>query len=434
MRRITSKGKRFYGWIALSGACLVYFSGCGNIYYSFGVFLPSICNDLGWTRATVAGAYSLMLLLLGLVGPIAGFSVTRFGPRKSIILGNTLAALGLVALRQTTEVWHLYLFYGIMAGVGVSLGMLIPSSTVATNWFERKRPLALSLVIVSGGIGGLVLPPLISVLNSELGWQTGWLILGCTHLVLAVFIPGLIIRDKPEEVGQLPDGSLGEDSQGTPAPSDISDAYRRARDWTTRAAVRTPAFWLIGLLIATHFFSVNIVLTHQVAYVEDSGFSHIIAATALGLIPGVSILGRLVFGPLAIRFDVRHLTAVSLAGMMIALVILVTAKALFLVYLYAVVFGVCHGAVMVARFDLTSSFFGRANFAQILGWQQVIAFGVGAAAAPLAGAIHDVWGSYTPAFIVMIVFLAVGIASAIICKPPMPDKVAPAPNSDFKRD
>ena len=153
------KDRGFYGWIALAGAALVYFTTSGVFYYSYGVFLPAICKEYGWSRALVGGALSVALLALGLPSPLIGTSITRFGPRANIVFGNILIVFGLTGMSIATEVWQLYLFYGILGGLGAGFGLYMASTAVVNNWFIRKRSVAMGLLISTGGLGGFVFPP-----------------------------------------------------------------------------------------------------------------------------------------------------------------------------------------------------------------------------------------------------------------------------------
>ncbi|MCD6567466.1 MAG: hypothetical protein J7K94_01830, partial [Dehalococcoidia bacterium] len=112
----TTKG--FYGWTALSGAMLVYFTTSGTFFYSYGVFLPIMCNQYDWSRVMVGAGISIALLAFGLPGPLIGASIARFGPRVNIIFGNLLVAIGLACMSIATEIWQLYLFYGVFIGLG----------------------------------------------------------------------------------------------------------------------------------------------------------------------------------------------------------------------------------------------------------------------------------------------------------------------------
>jgi len=115
--KIIKNGRGFYGWIALTGAMLVYFTTSGTFFYSYGVFLPTMCNEYGWSRVIVGGGLSVALLAFGLPSPLIGASIARFGPRANLVFGNLLVAVGLAGMSITTKVWQIYLFYGIMVGL-----------------------------------------------------------------------------------------------------------------------------------------------------------------------------------------------------------------------------------------------------------------------------------------------------------------------------
>jgi MFS family permease len=202
-----TKSRGCYGWIALAGAALVYFATSGTFYYSYGVFLPAICTEYGWSRAVVGGAVSVTMLAFGLPSPIIGASIARFGPRVNIVFGNLLVVVGLAGMSIMREVWHLYLFYGILVGLGGGFGTYMALTTVVNNWFIRKRSLGMGLLISSGGLGGFAFPPLATWLISSFGLQMAWLAMAIIQLVCSVLIGGLIlVRNRPEDVGQTPDG------------------------------------------------------------------------------------------------------------------------------------------------------------------------------------------------------------------------------------
>lgn len=412
----------FYGWIALAGAMLVYFCGCGNIFYAYGVFMPSMIGEFGWSRVAFGGAFSLFFLLSGMPGPLIGASIVRFGPRANIIVGNALAALGLAALFFTSEPWQLYLFYGVFVGLGNGFGMFAATTTIANNWFIRRRSLAMGLTVAAGGLGGLAFPPLITMLISFTDWRAAWVVLAFTHLVLAVVVGGLIlIRDKPENLGQLPDGVAAEAQEGSsPGVNTASRVYQTAVDWETGQAMRRLTTWLMVIFGSANIFALNVMNVHQVAHLKDIGFSPIVAATALGLLPGMSIIGRLGFGALADRIEPRYLAAACLTLQAVAVIILLNARDLPLIYLYAIIFGICYGGLIVSYPTMLGAYYGRARYAQILGWMLPAVTAMGAIGGPLAGAIHDATNTYSLAFMVVVAFSAIGAACAFLARPPKP--------------
>ncbi len=370
----------------------------------------------------MGGAVSIALLAFGLPSPLIGASIARFGARANIIFGNLLVVLGLAGMIITTEVWQLYLFYGILVGMGAGFGMYMTSTTVVNNWFIRKRSLAMGLVISAGGLGGFAFPPLATWLISSFGLQMAWLALAIIQLVCAVLIGGLIlIRNRPEDMGQTPDSisnayanEIEEETSHTPR------VYQSPVDWQTRQAIRNPIIWLIATLCSASSLALGTVTAHQVAYLMDIGFSPIVAAMALGLVSGTSILGRLGFGLLGVRFEVRHLAVFGSFTQVIALVILLTTKSLHLIYTYTVLFGISSGAFVVALPTFIGAYYGRVHYTQILGLIFPLTLVAEAAGPIIAGAINDAMGTYIPAFVIITGFSTVGLVCAILAYPPKP--------------
>jgi len=246
--------------------------------------------------------------------------------------------------------------------------------------------------------------------------------LAMIQLTCAVVIGGLIlVRNRPEDMGQAPDGiSNAHANKIEEETGHASGVYQSPMDWQTRQAVRKPTTWLIATLCAANLLAIGTVAAHQVAYLKDIGFSPIVAAMALGLIPGMSTVGRLGFGLLGVRFEVRHLAIVSFIIQLTALIILLTTKTLLLICIYAILFGVSYGALIVALPTFIGAYYGRTHYAQILGLIFPLATIAEAAGPIIAGAINDAMGTYIPAFAIITGFSAVGLACAIFAYPPKP--------------
>jgi len=421
-----TKREKFYGWTALAGAMLVYFGMCGDISYAFGVFLPVMGEDFAWSRSALSGAFTTFWVVGGLLGPLAGISISRFGARKSIIISNIIAVLGLLGMSWVQEVWHVYLFFGVLLGIGIAFGEFIPTTAIVNNWFIRRRALAMSLLFASGGISGFAFPPMISWLISGIGWRLTWVCLAGIHLILAVILGGILVRNKPEELGQVPDGkTIGAIQEATAGSPPVSRVYQTKVDWKVRDAIRTPALWLIMIFSAAGMFTLSFLMLHQVAYLQDLDFSHMKASTTFGLLVGMSILGRLVCGALGTRFESRYLAAAFLALFAIGMVILVNAKTLPFIYLYAVLSGISYGALIVLQPAIFGAYFGRTYYAEIVGWTAPV-MTVVCAASPLLGAfLYDITGSYLPTFWVAIGFLGLGLVCALLARPPRPPNNTP---------
>lgn len=414
------KRPQFYGWTTLIGVMLAYCGVCGDITYAYGVFLPQIGETLNWSRSALSGPYTVFIIVAGMLGPVAGITVSKFGARKNIIFSNIIAILGLLGMSQVREIWQVYFFFGLMAGIGIAFGEFIPTTTVVNNWFIQRRSLAMGLLFASGGLGGFALPPLISWLISGLGWRWAWVCLAGIHLLLTVIMGGILIRSRPADVGQVPDGGSKATRQTDINVITSRRVYQTAVDWKVGDALRTKALWLMMAIFSATWFTMNMLTTHQVAYLQDLLFSPMMSATALGLTIGMSIIGRLVCGALGMRFEGRYLAAIFLASMGLGILSLVYGRGISYVYLYSILTGIGFGGMVVLMPNLFGAYFGRTNYAKIIGWTTPIATLASAGSPALAGFLYDITGRYFLPFAIAAAFIFVSIVFALLAHPPRP--------------
>jgi len=400
------------------------------------VFLPYIDETFPWNRAALSGPFSLFIVLMGLLGPLVGASVTRFGAKKNIIFGNLVIVLGLAGMSLIKDIWQVYLFYGVLIGGGFAFGMFLPLTTIANDWFVKRRSLAMSLLLTSGAIGGFTFPPLVTWLISSSSWQSAWLYLAIMHLVVAVGVAGMLIKNKPEDIGQAPDGEVAQDVQevepSQPAPSRI---HQTPLDWKAREALSTRAFWMILVFAVANEFLLNMLSAHQVSYLRHLEFSPMVAAGTLSLFVGLSIVGRLGVGVLGNRFEGRHMAAACLGMFIIGIIILMNVKTLPSIYLYvyALLSGASYGGLLVVGPAMFGAYYGQAHYAQILGWHMPLVTLLGAAGPLLAGLIYESAGSYIPAFVVALALLGAGLGCALLAQPPKPRITIPGRPSSTNR-
>ena len=276
-----SRTRIFYGWFALTGVMLLIFTMSGAFVYSFGVSLPVISEDMGWSRGTVAMALSLGILAFGLPSPLFGILVSRFGPRFTLIWGNLAAALAIAGLFAVREAWQFYILY-IIIGFGGGLGGYIACATVATNWFVKRRSLALAIFTACGSLGWFVFPPVTTALIGAIDWRMTWLVLGGIVAVLGVGLGGVVlVRNRPQDMGLEPDGM----PPGFITNESWTAGAHRAGESRGGAPMKDilkgRTIWLISGFAAANAFAVGTMSAHQVAYLEDIGFLPMVAATTV---------------------------------------------------------------------------------------------------------------------------------------------------------
>ena len=132
--------QRFYGWTVLVGAMLVSFSMVGSVIVSYGLFLPTMCKELDWSRSALSAPYTAFWIVMGLLGPLVGISISKFGARKNSIWGNLVIVLGVLGMSLVKEIWHVYLFYAVLIGTGQAFGTFLATTTVVNTCGRRWCP------------------------------------------------------------------------------------------------------------------------------------------------------------------------------------------------------------------------------------------------------------------------------------------------------
>jgi MFS family permease len=413
----TTSRKGFYGWIALSGALIALFS-VGPYLNSFGVFLPVIAETFGWNRATVAAAITLGMLAQGLPSQFWGILTTRYGSRIVIILGNALVAVSLAGLYFLHDLWSLYVLF-IIGGLGAGIGGYIPVTTIANNWFRKKVSLALGIIATAGGLGGFVFPPLTTALIAAVDWRLTWVILGGIILLGSSVIGGIIlVRNRPEDMGQEPDG-LKIDLKGiNPKLQTQAENNDSQPQWQIKKLISLPVTWFITLFAVSLGVVLGTLTTHQVAYMQDIGFTPMTAATTLSVFAVSTIISGLAFGTLALRFNIKYLGVSASIFQLAGMIILLTTQELTLLYIYSALVGIGSGALIAAIPIFVNAFYGRQLYARVFGL--VLTFHVSAVAVSgvVGGAIYDATGKYTLDFIIVTVFILIGLVSVFSAHKP----------------
>ena len=376
----------FYGYFIVAACFAIQATGIGT-HVAFSIFFKPLLADFGWPRATLAGAHSLAFVLSGLLGIFVGRLNDRVGPRVVITVTAFSFGLGLFLMSKVNTVWQIYLFYGVMVGIGLSPVDVIALSTTA-RWFVRRRSMMSGIVKVGTGAGQLVIPFAASLLIIHYGWRTSYVIIAVFGMLMLAGT-GQVLRRDPSQKGVLPDG----DTQLGTAGSDFVE-----KGISLGEAVRTRQFWTICFTNLTIVFSLMIIFLHIVPHAMDMGYSATTAAGILSTIAGASMVGRLLIGIVADRAGIRTCMIFCFTLLISAFLWLQLAKEVWMFYLFAFVYGVGHGGHFTLISPLVAEYFGIRSHGVLFG---IVLFAgtVGGAMGPiLAGYIFDISGSYGSAF------------------------------------
>jgi MFS family permease len=406
----------FYGWVSLTGAGMSMFF-MAFVQVSFGVFLPIICKELDWRRGDVSIAFFMYFMLMSFVASGAGFFVHKYGARRSIIIGNTLIALGLMAVAFMLRQWQFIGLYAVM-GVGAGFSGYMACNTIATSWFIKKAPLTIGIVLALAGLGGMAGAPLIMAFASHLQWRTVYLLVAGIIFLFGVIIPAILVRNKPEDLGQAPDGLPVSSSVGRAGYAMRKPVYVTPVDFTLKETLRTAAFWYVNILVVGDVFMSSIIMPHQIAYLTGMGIGRQTAALTVGLLMGMRAVGTLAFGALALKFNLRKLAIGTVGLVIMGMLLTLVSVSAPIAFAYSIVLGVGYGAGLVAATAFLPAYFGRSHFSKIMGVGS-IANAVGGLGAPVAGYIFDATGSYRPSMALGLGIALLILVCMILVRPPV---------------
>jgi len=398
------KSKFFYGYVIVLAGFGIQVIGWG-IYTTYGVFFTQLLIEFGWTRAMLSGAASLTSLLWGFVIIIVGRLGDRFGPRMLMTGSGIFFGLGYLLMSQINTMWHLYLFYGVVVAIGTSGLDVLPLSAVA-RWFTKRRGMMSGIIKVGAGIGLLIMPLVASWLILSYGWRTSYLILGSVALIFMVLAAQFLRRD-PGEKGLVPYGA----DEANAGANMVEEGF------SLREAVHLKQFWILCAISAPFFFAIDVILVHIVPYGLDIGIPMASAAGVLSVIGGASIVGRLMMGSAGDRVGSRLALVICLFIMMVALLWLQVAGELWMLYLFAAVYGFAHGGFLTVLSPLVAELFGLRAHGVIFG-MVTFSGAIGGALGPvLAGHIFDIIGSYRLGFLICALLVSTSFVLALWLRP-----------------
>lgn len=391
-------GRRFYGWRIVGVLAVTETVSWGVLYYAFAVVQVPMRAELGLSTATVAGAFSVAVLVTGLAAVPVGRWLDAHGPRGLMTLGSAAAVLLVVAWSRVHTAPGLYL---VFAGIGlVSAAVLYdPAFAVVVRWFADGRARALLAVTVVAGFASTIFLPLTDALIRALGWRDALLALAGVLAVTTVLPHVLVLRRDPADLGLRPDGA-------SMAPVDpVGPDGDRRPDMAALAsgALRDPVFRRLTLAFGANAFAVVVIAVHLVPYLREHQHSSAFAAAAAGSLGALSVTGRLLVTGATRRWPIASVTAVAFGVQALAVVVLLASgSSAGGALVFVVLFGLGFGVGTIARPALLADAFGTRDYATraaLSGVAMTAAKTVGPFA---AGLVRTMSGSYTGVLVVLV--------------------------------
>ena len=421
----------YYGWVALgaAGSSMFVRNAAGSL--TFAVFVPLIADETGWSRALIGGAAAVGGLLATGASPPVGWAIDRFGARPVLALALVILGLSTIALAWLSA--HIAIFYAALAvgRIMFSSPLNVGAATVVGRWFVRQRGRATGLLFLSHS-GGMAAFPLVATwISAAYGWQTAWIVLGAMVYIIALAPVALLVAERPEDVGLLPDGDPPSSAPpaGATSPASATSGGRRRpaaaastvgeRQWGARQALGTPALWVLALGTGALFLLQSGTNVYQADLLRSRGIDLSLAQLSIVVNAAGTGLGSLLWGRVVEMMRVSYTYAIVALVMTLGLGLFVIADTVLLGFIAAGVFGVAVAGILVVPPVAYANFFGRQSLGTIRGLTEPftsLGQAIGAVSSGLVFQFAD--GDYTLAFVAYAAVGGLTAAALLLARPP----------------
>jgi sugar phosphate permease len=405
--------KVFHGWRMVGAGGGLQFLQAMLLQQAFGAYVAVLSEERGWSKTALSGAAAMQSAESALLGPVLGWVVDRFGPRAMIRAGVVAFGIGFMLLSRIETIGGFYAAVAMIA-LGTSLSGYFPINVAVIRWFARKRARALSAMNLGMAMGGLFVPIVAWSMLTH-GWRATAFASGVAAIVLGWPLAG-VFRSRPEDHGETVDGL-------PPAPPPAAGAAPAApldREFTAREALRTRAFWLLGLGHGFALLVVTAVNVHAISHMKEGlGYSVAQAALVITLLTGAQLGGVLLGWLIGDRYDKRYLSAGCMLAHGVALLLLTYGHHTSMVVAFAILHGAAWGLRGPLMQAIRADYFGRNAIGMILGLSTLI-IAIGQVAGPLvAGMLVDLTGNYRAGFTVLALTAASGSLLFLFARKPV---------------
>ncbi len=413
--KITMK-KIFYGWWVLAALFLIYAASNGIGLNTLPIFLPELMKTFDLDQSKVTALPGLLFLVVAMLAPFAGGLLDRFSARLLLVIGGVGMVGCMILLSQVQSYGMLVAFY-VLYALFLTLAGIIPSMYIINQWFHKYKGLAMGLFLIASSFGGAIFPQIAGRLIESSGWQaSAWGLAMATGVF--VLIPLLVIRNRPADVGTYPDGI----PQAAPSIQNPT-GNGAALGVSLREAMRTQGFYLLLIATGILWFCITGFIQNQGLYLRDQQLGPVQSGNVMSAFFISSILGKLLFGYLSDHFDKKNIMLLSIANLLLGSVLLkMSVQNPGLLFIFAIVFGIgFSGAFTMIQVLVAYLYSGRA-YGSILGMVTMVDTLAGSAGIIVLGNMRKAYGSYEPAFDLLIALCVIALGSTYLVRRPMPPK------------
>lgn len=383
----------FYGWVIVGVAFCVSFLSFGMFTYVRGIYLPHFAEAFDLTRFDITIGFTIEGIVAAAFAPLLGWALDRYSPKRILIAGLSLVVLGYFLLSVIVNVWQFYVVMAICFGLGITSLGSFTVQRLTVSWFDKRRGLALSLVILGASMSGMVMPTVTVWLQEQLGWQNSLIALGTLIAVVLYPLTMVLLKDDPESIGVQPDGTL--------EPSPVTGPVLTTREILTRIS-----FWSIVFVFGAILCVFTTVTMHGFSHAKDLGLTDYQAAGGIFAMSLCAALGKPVVGILTDYVGVRPSIWFSLVMLSVGLWSLAQANTFTGVVIGFGAFGLGYAGMLPLRSYAVAATVGQRSFGLANGWINLSILPLTLSASPMAAFVYDFTGSYALAFQLLVGLMA----------------------------
>jgi len=397
-----------YSWIVVGILATVQVFA-SSISMAAGIMVPPLNDadgDFGWSLGTIGLVIASYYLFGAMYAPITGWLGDRYGSRRMLLAAATMYIISMFLLSRVTEIWHFFVFFGMLLSLTQSLAM-VPLMAAISGWFRRRLGLGVGLLWGAGGAGTAVMAPVMGTLIEALGWQSTFMLIGAIGGGIMLCLTPLM-RNRPADIGIQPYGARPTDTPLVVREKTVDRLRQKVFNRHTR---RTKPFWNLPLIHALGCAGHGTVLIYVIPMAFDRGaFSSLTqAGIILTIIALISVISRIVTPIMAEAYGTRKMMAASLSIQAITVFMLFWSHDAWAFYLFAAVFGIGFGGEWTGYLVINRQYFGEGPMGTIYGWQTTGALMGHAVATGLAGLVVYVTGSFDMVMVMSVGFSTLGI-------------------------
>ena len=404
-----SRSPLFYGWVLVGVVFFIAFVSTGT-RNGFGVFVTPLEKEFEWSRTATSVVFMVATLAGGLSQPFIGRLYDRVGARRVMLVSLVVIGTFTVLLSLTFNLVFLILIYGVVIAIGTSGASINIGGALLARWFRRKRATVMAIATAGSSVGGMILVPFSAYMMDLTSWRITWVFLGGIGLVLVLPLAFFLLRERPSDMGLQPDGAPEPSQDGGTARAQPERAPLEVDRWMD--SFRSLPMWQLSSAYFVCGFTTSIISMHFVPWAEDAGYSRATAATAFGVLTGLNTVGVIAAGALGDRFTRKNVLAAVYWLRGLGFVTLLLAPMPWNLWGFAVMTGFSWIATIPLTATLTADIYGLRNLATLNGLSFMSHQIGGSISVLLAGALFDLYDSYSIPFAICCVLLLAAGATA----------------------